>query len=392
MTERRPGAASDRPRVLMVSKACYVAAYRQKLTELADIGVDLTLIAPPYWQFRDGRAPFEPGEDRGYRIVLANAAFNGGHHVHFYPGLPRLIAALRPDLLHLDEEPYDLVTYLGLRAAERAGIPAMFFTWQNLDRRFPPPFGWIERYVLRRAAGGQAGNATAAAILRRKGLRGDLAVIPQFGVDPRVFQPAGDRPAERRRGGPAPLRIGYLGRLVPEKGLWVLLEAVAALPGDWTLDIIGSGPLGAELAAAARNRGLDARVRIRPPVGSQAVPDTLRQLDVLVLPSLTTSNWQEQFGRVLIEAMACGLAVVGSDSGEIPHVIGEAGRVVPEGQPDALRSALADLMDPRLRCSLGERGVERVRAHFTHRRIAEDTLALYRRILAPARRRGGNDG
>lgn len=364
-------------RVLLVSKACYVAAYRQKLVELADLGVDLTLVVPPYWQFADRRARLEPGNDRGYRTIVANPVFNGRHHFHFYPALPRLIDEIRPDLLHLDEEPYDYVTYHGLRAADRRRVPAVFFTWQNLDRRFPPPFGWLERAVLRRAAGGQAGNQEAAEILRRKGFRGPLAVVPQFGVDPAVY-----RPGDRGQAPAGPLRIGYLGRFVPEKGLGSLIDAVAGLDGDWRLDLIGSGPLAADLERTIAERGLSDRVRLEPPIPSAGVPDRLRRLDLLVLPSLTTPAWKEQFGRVLIEAMACGVAVIGSDSGEIPHVIGPAGRVVPEGDAPALRAAIAAVADPRLRAELAAAGLARVQAHYTQRRIAEATLDFYRQVTA----------
>ena len=388
----------------MVSKACYVAAYRQKLVELAHLGVDLTLVVPPYWQFAERRAPFEPGRDDGYRIIQANPIFNGRHHLHFYPQLPRLIADAQPDLVHLDEEPYDLVTYLGLRAAERARVLAVFFSWQNLDRRFPAPFSWIERYVLRHAAGGQAGNREAAAILRRKGFRGELAVIPQFGIDPAVFRPADPdedflprtSPANHQDHlaseiGPLPemapspqrtLRIGYLGRLVPEKGLWVLLDAVAGLAGEWQLELVGSGPLAGDLERAIRDRGLAERARLRPPVASPEVPALLRRLDLLVLPSLTTPTWKEQFGRVLIEAMGCGVAVIGSDSGEIPNVVGEAGLIVPEGDPARLRAALAELADPPRRQVLIARGLDRVRAQYTQRRIAEATRDFYDRVLS----------
>src|SRR5205823_906540 len=128
-------------RVLMLSKACHVAVYRQKLVELAARGVDLTLLAPPQWR----GAPFEPGFDRGYRVVQVAPRLNGHFHLHHYPGLDALLAEVRPDLLHCDEEPYDLVSFLALRAARRAGVPLVFFTWQNLARRWPPPFRWFER-------------------------------------------------------------------------------------------------------------------------------------------------------------------------------------------------------------------------------------------------------
>jgi glycosyltransferase involved in cell wall biosynthesis len=104
---------------------------------------------------------------------------------------------------------------------------------------------------------------------------------------------------------------------------------------------------------------------------------------VLALPSLTTTSWKEQFGRVLQEAMACGIPVVGSDSGEIPHVIGDAGLVTPEGDAAALRDALRRLMDDaHLRHDLGHRGRARVLERFTHARVAAATVEVYRRVMA----------
>jgi len=101
-----------------------------------------------------------------------------------------------------------------------------------------------------------------------------------------------------------------------------------------------------------------------------------------VLPSRTSSHWVEQFGRVLIEAMACGVAVVGSDSGEIPHVIGDAGLIFPEGDVAALRKQLARLQgNQALRRELGARGRARVMAHYTQAQVARDTVAFYRELI-----------
>jgi glycosyltransferase involved in cell wall biosynthesis len=91
------------------------------------------------------------------------------------------------------------------------------------------------------------------------------------------------------------------------------------------------------------------------------MPQQLAKMDTLVLPSRTEVFWKEQFGRVLVEAMACGVPVVGSDSGEIPHVIADAGIVVPEGDPHALALALLRLRgDEGLRRSFIAKGHARV--------------------------------
>ena len=202
----------------MVSKACYVASYRRKLEELAGLGVDLTLVAPPYWHSGGRRLSFEPGYAGGYRTVLQNPVFNGSFHLHYYPQLPALIRRYDPDLVHIDEEPYDLVSFKAARAALSAGAKVLFFTWQNIQRRYPPPFTFFERWLLNRAHGAIAGSADAAAVLRDKGYHRPLYVIPQFGVDTELFslRPP-DTVAEFTPG--RPFRIGFSGRLVEEKGL-----------------------------------------------------------------------------------------------------------------------------------------------------------------------------
>ncbi len=362
----------------MVSKACYVAAYRRKLELLAaEPDIDLTLVVPPYWRFGSRRAPLEPGFDRGYRTIVANPALNGWHHLHFYRAMGAILAETRPDLVHIDEEPYDIVTWHTLRAARRAGAKALFFTWQNLPLALPLPFRLLRSRVLAQAAGAIAGNQEGAQILRDLGYRGPLEVIPQFGVDPEVFP-------WRARETAGPVTIGYAGRLVPEKGVGDLLEALALLEGlPWRLAVAGSGPEEGRLRERAAALGLDGRVTWLGAVDSTAMPAVMAALDVLVLPSRTMPRWKEQFGRVLVEAMASGAAVVGTRSGEIPQVIGDAGVIVPEGDPGALRAALERLLDdPAERLRLGRLGRERVLASFTQARIAGRTAAFYRQVLA----------
>jgi glycosyltransferase involved in cell wall biosynthesis len=190
-------------------------------------------------------------------------------------------------------------------------------------------------------------------------------------------------PDIRRSRADGPFTIGYVGRLIEAKGPDVLLRAVAGLPGSWRLCIAGAGPRRARLTSLARQLGLADRVSFDPSVSSTDVPRYLNGLDALVLPSLTRPNWKEQFGRILIEAMACGVPVVGSDSGEIPGVVGEAGLLFPEGDIQALRSQLSRLLDaPALREDLSKRGRARVLAKFTQACIARATYDVYRQTMA----------
>jgi glycosyltransferase involved in cell wall biosynthesis len=360
-------------RVVMISKALVVGTYRQKAVAMAaEPDIDLTVVVPPSWREGHDRLLLEETQTPNYRLLVTPIAHNGSYHTHYYPRLPHILAEIRPDLVHIDEEPYNLATYLALRAAHRVGARAIFFSWQNLGRAYPPPFCWLERYVYRNANGAIAGNHAASAVLAAKGYGGPVAVIPQFGVDPALFAP--DAANERQA---HPFTIGFAGRLVEEKGLLVLAEALGMLGGGWRMRFLGDGPLGPALRARFERLGLSEHVEWVARIPSQEIPAALRGMDAVVLPSLTRPNWMEQFGRVLIEAMACETPVVGSDSGEIPHVIGDAGLVVPEGDVAAL--ALASLRDdPAKRNELGRRGRPRVLANFTQERIARETVSFYR--------------
>ena len=372
-------------RVALVSKACLVGAYQRKLEELAALpDVDLAVVVPPAWRDERGTMRLEREHVDGYRLLVEPIAFNGNYHLYFFPRLARRLESLRPDLIHVDEEPYNFATYHVLRIARRLGAKTVFFAWQNLNRQYPFPFGRMERTVLRHADACIAGNHEGAQVWRAKGFRGPIEVIPQFGVDPDIFAPR-DR-GEEVTGTlevPVTFRIGYVGRLVEEKGVDLLIGAVSGLAGDWRLEIIGSGPRREPLAALVDRLKLRERAVFRPWLPSAQLPAIYPTFDVLVLPSRSKPSWKEQFGRALIEAMACGTPVIGSTCGEIPNVVGDAGLIFAEGDAAALRAQLERLMrDPDLRRDLAARGRARVLQRYTQKHIAQATAAVYRSVMA----------
>lgn len=365
----------------MISKACVVGMYQKKLEELARFPeVELHLAVPPYWRQGQKILVLEKAYTSGYELHVLPMVFNGHFHLHFYRGLGRLIHRIRPHVVHIDEEPYNLATFQAMRIAQKNGAKALFFTWQNLLRRYPFPFSFLERHNLTHAACAIAGNREAVNVLHAKGYKGPVYLLPQFGVDPDVYRKERSAPQQD-----AAFVIGYVGRLVEEKGVHVLLRAVADLDGRWTLRLIGDGPYQAALQALSSQLEIEERVLFESWVPSAEMPRCLNGLDVLVLPSLTRRNWKEQFGRVLVEAMACEVPVVGSSSGEIPNLIADAGLIFPEGDAGELREALSRLMtDPGLRIELGRQGRARVLEHYTQKRIAAETYAIYQRLLGVA--------
>ncbi len=377
-------------RVVMVSKAVIVGAYQRKLEELARLpGMELIALAPPVWRDSRGETQLERVFVEGYRLLETPIALNGHFHAHFYPQLNRELTQLQPDLVHIDEEPYNLAAWQAMRWAVQHRRPALFFTWQNIDRPYPPPFNWMERYNYRHAAYAIAGNHEATQVLQGKGYRGPATVIPQFGIDPELFCPSSIPDGLDRRAG-ARLTVGYAGGLVPEKGVDLLLQAVAACNRIWSdsqdpacsLALVGAGQERPALEALAKQLGIEQQIRFLGRIPSTDMPAFYRSIDVLAVPSRTMPNWKEQFGRVLIEAMACGVPVVGSDSGEIPNVVGDGGLIFPEGDATALARCLDSLaQDGDLRSAMGERGRKRVLAQFTHQCVALATYEVYRRVV-----------
>lgn len=371
-------------RILLLSKTLVTGAYQQKAEALAALpGVELTVGVPPSWREQGvGVLKLEPRYVSGYRLETLPIRLNGHHHLHYYPTIARLVAEARPQVFHIDEESFNLATFLALRAGVRYGARCCFYNYANIERTYPPPFGWFERYAFRHAAHALAANQEAAAIIRRHGYRGPLSVLPQLGVDPAVFAPA-SAPRQDGRAANAPFVVGYVGRLVPQKGVLDAVAALALLPPRVRLRLVGDGVQRQEIVARAERLGVRDRLDLDEGGWTGDVPAALRRLDALALPSHTTRSWKEQFGRVLVEAMSCGVPVVGSSSGEIPHVIGEAGLVYPEGDVPALAAALRRLADdPALRAELGRRGRARVLERYTQAGLARQYYEIYRSMCA----------
>ncbi|MEA5153901.1 glycosyltransferase [Raineyella sp.] len=389
-------------RVLRVFHSAVVDAWRERERALARAGVEVTTLTARRWDEGGQVVELRARPDEQVR-----AAATIGRHPALFLYDPRPIwRALGEDwdILDLHEEPFALATaeILLLRALRGRRMPYALYSAQNIRKRYPIPFRHLERHALRHAAGLQTCNADAARICQDKGFPGAARVIP-LGLDPDHFTPgstSGGLPtghavptghAAPTGDGAADVVVGYVGRLAPHKGIDVLLEAVAGEP-RLRLRIAGAGPEAETLRLRVAAGGLRDRVEFVGPVDQAELPTLYRGLDVLAVPSLTTASWVEQYGRVAVEAMACGTPVVASDTGALPEVVGGAGLLVAPGDPVALRAALVRVgSDPQLAADLRARGLGRAAAT-SWERVAEDFLALYRSMLHRPADRDGQDG
>ena len=321
----------------------------------------------------------------GYKVVavpLQNPA-NYGH------GFDRTIlrAAIRSanaDVIQVLDEPFSgyllQVIQLSLLASRRSRI--LFYGFENRPLHLGRRAGTIWKFAWPRTAGGAAANSEALGNLQDAGYpRGRPLERIFWGVPTEIFE--NSEPADLQALGiNAEQVVGYVGRFIEAKGLLVLAAAMLRLPKQMHCLLVGSGPLLPQLELLAALPQMRGRVHLHDVMDSEELARTMKALDVLVLPSLTAERWKEQYGRVLPEAMAAGVPVIGSDSGAIPEVIGSAGLVTPEGDPSALADAVDRLTtDRQLRDQMVTSGKARASQELSVDSMVAKLCELYRRVL-----------
>lgn len=388
-------------RVLAVDHTAGIAPFRRKFAALArHPEIDLTVLAPNRWVENYRRVSLDVRQGQtadGYRLRTGSIIWPGyENRGMFTTGLIGAMRTARPDILHLWEEPFSVFALqaLWLRRFLAPAAKAIFVSSDNLTRdgRYPYRPSWfyrrVEQYAFRACEAGTAVSAVVADVLRIKGYSGPIEVIPH-GLDITEYPErlSGDKRDPSPLGLQPPV-IGYFGRLRHQKGVDTLLRAFATIPSKSsapapTLAIIGDGPDREALLALTGELGLRGRVHFLPGVTHGEAPAVYRGIDVLVVPSRTTPKSVEQFGRVLIEGMAAGCVVIGSSSGGIPQVLGDAGIVFPEDDVPALSAALGRaLWEGGLGLALRAKGRDRVRDHYTWDAVAATVVRLYRTLLA----------
>jgi glycosyltransferase involved in cell wall biosynthesis len=317
----------------------------EKLIECRD-DIDLTLVAPDRWHEYGKMMPLDAHSGamdfRVERVRLPHVP-GAGWYLHHYPGLKALLTRLQPDVIHLWEEPWSMVAWQAIRLRDRLmpNAAIMLETDQNILRRLPQPFEQVRRRNLARTDLLIGRQPESLDVARSCGFDGPTAIV-EYGVASNIFAQH-DRDGARATLGVSGFVIGYVGRIVREKGLHDVLDAMVACAVPVTLLILGDGPDRPALEARVAELGLGQQVRLLSPRPPAEVARVMNALDVLILMSRTARTWKEQFGRVIMEAQACGVPVIGSDSGSIPGVVASGGWIVPEGDAVALAKLIERL-------------------------------------------------
>jgi len=365
-------------RAIIVSRLYADAAARGKLRALAALGCTIGAVVPASWQPAPGDAARATtfGDDAGVRIFPTAVRGIEPELAWDSAALRRALAEFRPELVQVEEEPWTQVAGAVVRAATRLDFRVTVFSWESLPARLPFMARLRRDRVLHRCAGLIAGNKLALGLLTAGDSGKPTTVLPQTGVTPPLVAGSLARPV---------LSIGFVGRLVPERGLDLLFRACVQLSDPWSIHVAGTGPAQEELEALAERLGIAARVIWHGALSRSALAALWPQLDCAAFPSRTTARWVETRGRTALDAMAHGLAVVVSASGALPEVAGSAGRVIPEEGVDQLAEVLSSFaQDPDARRALGAEARRRVLAEYTDESIAQRTLGFWRVVTGSA--------
>jgi glycosyltransferase involved in cell wall biosynthesis len=387
-------------RVLIVNSMFANRLYRRAADELGALpDIDLTMLTVDAWVMNGRPMPFDELQvGSPYSTVIGKAGWRGKENRGFYrSGLARAFRVAKPDVIFLMEEPFSIfaLQVLTARAIFAPQAPVVFFTWNNLSLDkfdYRPGFFYrtVSRWALPKMQSSLTANDDGHKVLRDVGFRGPIKTVG-YGVDSEAYSSSrADRASELRNKLNIPDNatvIGYVGRMLEQKGVDLLVDAFAKLAQVPTKDVIlllvGSGDAERDIMQQVRDRGITDKVRHVPSVGHEEVPDYMHALDILVLPSRRRKMWAEQFGRVLVEAMAAGKMVIGSSSGAIPEVIGSAGFVFEENNAESLLARLREAISlPEYdREKLAANARDRALNHYSWRRFAEDArnamLATY---------------
>jgi glycosyltransferase involved in cell wall biosynthesis len=369
-------------RVLRIAHASLTPRLRERERALARCYPDVQLEVVTTERWREAEVEVEAIDDDLFSVRKARPHFS--RHIQLFVYDPRpIVKALRqfqPDVIDLNAEPYSVqcAEVLTLRNWLALRVPVVLGVCQNIFHRYPPPFNWFERRALNQAAAAYGCSETVRELLIAKGFSKPVRVIP-FGVNVDEYTPRA-----RNRIGES-LTIAFVGRMLPAKGLNILAQALAKVRSEnWKLLVVGDGEEREPFAQQLRELNLLERARFMGAVKYDQMPQLFQQMDLLVLPTQTTKRVREQFGRVIIEAMASGVPVIGSTCGAIPEVIGDAGLVVPEGDAEALAAAIERLLSSdNLRRQLALAGRARVERGYSWEHVAGQMYELFRDVLRP---------
>jgi glycosyltransferase involved in cell wall biosynthesis len=293
------------------------------------------------------------------------------------------IKSFRPDILHVFEEFSGLIAFQSLIFLNLLCQPSktMVYSAENIPGNVRSVLRVPMKYVMRHSDMAFVCSQGVKHALKAEGYTKPIEVFP-LGIDISRFRKLSCEQLKRDLTLGGKFIIGYVGRLLEIKGVFLLIEIMRHLPENIHLLMVGSGPEKENLKAVAAKYQLEQRVHLVGNVPYTQLPQYMNCMDIGIVPSRTTNRWKEQFGRVIVEFMSCEVPVIGSNSGSIPEVLGDAGSIFQENNLQELIHLVKTLKEhPEIRQELGKKGRQRAMTHYTLEIMCDRFLSMYQKLM-----------
>ncbi|MFH1895940.1 MAG: glycosyltransferase [bacterium] len=370
---------------LLICSHAYVSPENLIKPQLLAKKFKVGLVVPKKWEAMGRKLQITNDELRmtNFKTFRLGTFLSGNGGKYFYNPFSLFLVFLKfkPEILYVEEEPWTPSAFELLFLAKLFRVKRkVIFSWENLDL---PLAGWqrfVKKFVLTGVDLVVCGNSEAKKLIENylgwkswRHRKTCVFVNAQFGVDTKRFVSS----SVITHPSPDKFVIGFVGRFVSAKGIDTLIEALSLLPKDCRLLLVSTTKLPDRFLDLAKRHKVLNRIQVVESKPHQELPQYLNQMDVFVLPSKTTPSWKEQFGRVLIEAMACGLPVIGSSSGAIPEVVGSAGLTFEENNPSDLAKKIKKLKDlPKLCQELSQKALKKATTFYTHKAVVDRLTSI----------------
>ena len=371
-------------KLLMISYTSFLQKFYQTLPhEIAKQSRwDVSVLVPPYWKelWSKSKTYLEKQNDDYYRVFVGKTYFTGNLHLAIFRSrLKWILQEFQPDIIDLENEPFNLgsLQIILYRNWFSPHSKIVLHASQHQYKNYFIPFNFIEKYVLKHADAILGRNDMAIRVLQQKGFNKILEKVTH-GVNTKAFRPRDFKELYHQLNPRKVPLIGFVGTLEEHKGIHLLIDALPNL--SCKLILVGDGTQKSKLIKQAQTNNID--IQFISSATHEEVAQYMNCMDIFVLPSITKPNWVEKFGRVLIEAMASGTAIIGSNSGEIPPVLGDTGLIFKEGDVKDLQQKIKLLIEnEKQRNELGWKGRKRAQNKYSWQKIASQTIKIYNQIL-----------
>ena len=364
-------------KLLVIDHSAVVDLYRERERVLAkEYNYNVSMVIPNYWN--EGSINVFLNNNDIFKIYNSKTLFTNRVPLFIYNPFTLIKAMIneKPDIIDIHEEPYSLaaIEVILLKKIFSSKSKVVFYSAQNILKKYPLPIRFFERIVCKNSHAAYTCSSEVTSVLRRRSFNGDITEIP-LGIDEKIFFPRYYKRVDK-------FVFGFVGRIEKSKGILDLINALSLMESNnWECLIIGEGSLSEESKKLILEKKLEKKIKLIGSVEAEEIPDYLNQIDALVVPSITTKSWKEQFGRVIVEAFACGKPVIGSSSGAIPEVISDGGIIFTEGNVEELRLSLDNIItNKKLYKKISENALKRSKL-YSWMEIAKQFDRIYKKLI-----------